>query len=62
MKGQEYITGVYKGLTPIPDSWAAATGGNLLSTRRDMSAYEIKMSKGASILKAKNCVYLEAVL
>jgi hypothetical protein len=62
MKGQEYITGVYKGLTPIPDSWAAATGGNLLSTRRDMSAYEIKMSKGVSILKAKNCVYLEAAL
>jgi len=61
MQGQERITGVYKGLTPIPPSWEAATAGNMISTRTDMSAYEIKMSRGTNILKAKNCVYLEAV-
>jgi len=61
MKGQELITGVYKGLTAVPDSWNLATGGNLISDTRDASRYELKMSKGVNMLKADSSVYLEAV-
>ena len=33
-KGREVLTGVYKGLTPLPDSWGAIGDGKLLSSKK----------------------------
>jgi hypothetical protein len=60
-KGQAEITGVYKGLAPIPKSWGAAVG-NLISTDEDKSSYEKKYSKGVGIRRLKHCFMLESVL
>ncbi|MCK4501086.1 hypothetical protein KAU11_11360 [Candidatus Babeliales bacterium] len=61
MKGQELITGVYKGLTEVPPSTNLATSGNLISDTRDASRYELKLSKGINMLKGDSSVFLEAV-
>jgi hypothetical protein len=45
--GREYITGVYKGLTPLPGSWGAIPEG-LLSTTKDEAKYEVMISQGIS--------------
>lgn len=60
-KGQAEITGVYKGLAPVPASWGAAVG-NMISTDEDKSSYEKKYSKGIGIRRIKHCMMLQAVL
>jgi len=46
-EGREYITGVYKGLTPLPGSWGAIPEG-ILSTTKDEAKYEVMISQGIS--------------
>ena len=60
-KGQAEITGVYKGLAPIPGAWGAAVG-NMISTDEDKSSYEKKYSKGVGIRRIKHCFMLQAIL
>lgn len=60
-KGQAEITGIYKGMAPIPEAWGAAAG-NMISTDEDKSSYEKKYSKGIGIRRVKHCFMLQAVL
>jgi len=60
-KGQSEITGVYKGMSPVPASWGAAVN-NMISTDEDKSSYEKKYSKGIGIRRVKHCFMLQAVL
>jgi len=60
-KGQKEITGVYKGMAPIPESWASAVG-NFISTDEDKSTYEKKYSSGIGIRVIKHCFMLQASL
>jgi hypothetical protein len=59
--GREYITGLYKGLTPIPAMWGGSTsqGTPMLSTRRDASAYEVFTSQGIHMYNYTTSFWLE---
>lgn len=54
MKGQSYIAGVVKGLTPIPASWGVVPSNNFASDD-DKSSYEVKISSGINIKSCRNC-------
>lgn len=43
-EGREIITGVYKGMSPVPGSWGSFN--NILSTREDVASYEVITSQG----------------
>ena len=58
-EGRELITGVYKGMTPLPAVWNAAVSGNLLSDKRDMASYEVLMSQGITMLNNTTSFWLE---
>ncbi|KKN07946.1 hypothetical protein LCGC14_1061650 [marine sediment metagenome] len=60
-KNQAELTGVYKGLAPIPPSWGAAVG-TMIATDEDKSSYEKKYSKGIGIRRIKHCFMIQAVL
>ena len=60
-KGQVYINGVIKGLTPIPASWGAVPT-NSLATDIDCSRYEVKNSYGLQVDKATKFFQLKCVL
>ncbi len=61
MKGQVYLSGVLKGLTPIPPSWGGVPA-NSLGTEIDMSRYEIKNSFGLQVNNATKMMQLKCVL
>lgn len=61
MKGQSYLSGVIKGLTPIPESWGAVPQ-NSIATEIDKSQYEVKMSKGLQVNRSEKMFKLECVL
>ncbi len=61
MKGQVYLSGVLKGLTPIPASWGGVPN-NSLGTEIDMSRYEIKNSFGLQVNNATKMMQLKCVL
>jgi len=48
-KGREVITGVYKGLTPLPAEWGAIADNKLLSTTTDVASYEVMSTQGIAI-------------
>lgn len=60
-KGQVYINGIIKGLTPIPASWGAVPT-NSLATDIDCSRYEVKNSYGLQVDKATKFFQLKCVL
>jgi len=61
MTGQEEITKIVVGMTPIPASWGAAVG-NMASTDVDKSSYEKKFSSGIAIGNTKHCFMLKCEL
>ena len=61
LKGQIYLSGVLKGLTPIPPSWGAVPT-NSLGTEIDMSRYEIKNTYGLQVNNATKMMQLKCVL
>lgn len=62
MKGQEEITAIYKGLSPIPESWGAIGSDLIASTKVDESSFEKKFSTGIAIKNTRNCFMLECEL
>lgn len=64
-EGRESITGVYRGMTPLPGAWGAFGDGKtngspiLLSTRKDMAAYEVMGSQGLAFLNGYTSFWLE---
>ena len=61
MKGQSYLVGILKGLTPIPESWGTVPD-KAIATDVDKSSYEVKMSKGLQVNRAEKMFKLECVL
>jgi hypothetical protein len=61
LKGQVYLSGVLKGLTPIPASWGGVPQ-NSLGTEIDMSRYEIKNTYGLQVNNATKMMQLKCVL
>lgn len=60
-KGQVYIPGVLKGLTPIPPSWGSVSNLSI-ATEIDKSQYEIKNSYGLQVNNATKMMLLQCVL
>ncbi len=60
-KGQIYLVGVEKGLTPIPASWGTVPA-NSLSTEVDHSKYHIKNSYGLQVNNNTKFMQLKCVL
>lgn len=60
-KGQIYLVGVEKGLTPIPASWGTVPA-NSLSTDVDHSKYHIKNSYGLQVNNNTKFMQLKCVL
>jgi hypothetical protein len=48
-KGREIHTGVYKGMTPLPESWGAIGSDKLLSSKIDEASYEVMVSQGINM-------------
>lgn len=61
LKGQIYLSGVLKGLTPIPASWGGVPQ-NSLGTEIDMSRYEIKNTYGLQVSNNTKFLQLQCVL
>ena len=61
LKGQIYLSGVLKGLTPIPASWGSVPT-NSISTEIDMSRYEIKNTYGLQVNNATKMMQLQCKL
>jgi hypothetical protein len=57
-EGRELITGVYKGLTPLPGAWGGIPK-EFLSTRKDMAAYEVMTSQGITIKNPTTSFWLD---
>ena len=60
-KGRESIVGIYKGMSPLPGAWGALNS-LLLSTRKDVAAYENIITQGAAITNPTTCFYMERAL
>jgi hypothetical protein len=60
-KGQIYLVGVEKGLTPIPASWGTVPS-NSISTEVDHSKYHIKNSYGLQVNNNTKFMQLKCVL
>lgn len=58
LKGQIYLSGVLKGLTPIPASWGGVPQ-NSLGTEIDMSRYEIKNTYGLQVSNSTKMMCLQ---
>lgn len=61
LKGQVYLSGVLKGLTPIPASWGGVRQ-NSLGTEIDMARYEIKNSYGLQVNNSTKMMEIQCVL
>lgn len=57
-KGREVITGIYKGMTPLPASWGAAES-KLLSSKKDEASYEVITSQGITMKNYTTSYFLE---
>ncbi len=57
-EGRELLTGVYKGLTPLPPEWGSVYS-DLLSTDRDEASYEMMYSSGIAIKNATTSFWFE---
>lgn len=61
-EGREYLTGIYKGMSPIPDVWGKLPMNSspmLLSTRKDVAAYEVMGSAGIAITNPTTSFWLD---
>jgi len=58
-KGREVITGVYKGMSPLPGAWGAIADNKILSTKKDEASYEIMTSQGITMKNYTTSYYLE---
>ena len=61
LKGQIYLSGVLKGLTPIPASWGAVPQ-NSLGTEIDMARYEIKNTYGLQVNNASKMMQIKCIV
>jgi hypothetical protein len=57
--GQEFITGIYKGMSPVPKEWGAINDTKWMGTRKDIATYEIKQSLGINIYNPTTSFWLE---
>ena len=57
-EGREHITGIYKGITPLPGSWGAVSD-KLISTRRDVASYEVIDTAGIAFKNPTTSFLLE---
>lgn len=60
--GREYLTGIYRGMSPIPSVWGklpSSSEAMLLSTRKDVAAYEVMGSMGIAITNPTTSFWLE---
>lgn len=61
MKGQANISGVVKGLTPIPKAWGSVNVAQLANDK-DESSYQVKQSRAINIKNARHCFILQSEL
>lgn len=59
--GRERITGIYKGLTPLPVEWAAMGNDKFISTRKDEASYEVMVSQGINMRNYTTSYWLNFV-
>lgn len=59
-EGRELITGIYKGMSKIPEVWGAVNGMQL-STRRDIASFELIDSQGIHMANYTTSFWLERV-
>lgn len=45
-EGREVITGIYKGMSPLPAVWGAMGDSKFISTKKDVASYEVMTSQG----------------
>lgn len=57
-EGREYITGIYKGMTPLPGAWGGIPE-QYLSTRKDVAAYEVMTSQGIAFTNPTTSFWLQ---
>jgi len=60
--GREYLTGIYRGMSPIPSVWGklpSSSEAMLLSTRKDVAAYEVMGSMGIAITNPTTSFWLD---
>jgi len=57
-EGREYITGVYKGMSPLPGAWGGIPK-DFLSTRKDIAAYEVMTSQGIAFTNPTTSFWLQ---
>ena len=60
-KGREVVTGIYKGMSPLPGAWGAIDNGKLLSTKKDEASYEVFVSQGITLKNYTTSYFLEFV-
>ena len=58
-KGREVVTGIYKGMSPLPGSWGAISDSKLLSTTKDEASYQIFVSQGITLKNYTTSYFLE---
>lgn len=60
-EGREYITGIYKGMSPIPGVWGKlpSSSESFLGTRQDIAAYEVMGSGGIAITNPTTSFWLD---
>ena len=60
-EGREYITGIYKGMSPLPAVWGSlpSSSVSMLGTRKDIAAYEVMGSAGIAITNPHTSFWLD---
>ncbi len=58
-KGREVITGIYKGMSPLPGSWGAISNDKILSTKKDIASYEVFVSQGITMRNYTTSFFME---
>jgi hypothetical protein len=58
--GRELVTGIYKGMSAIPEVWGAFQG-NQISTRKDISTFDLIDSQGIHFANYTTSFWLERV-
>lgn len=57
-QGREYLTGIYKGMSPLPGAWGGIPE-KFLSTRKDVAAYEVMTSQGIAFTNPTTSFWLQ---
>jgi len=60
-KGREIITGIYKGMSPLPGAWGALASDKLISTKIDEASYEVIVSQGINMSNYMTSYWLKFV-